>query len=620
MALVGCHVPLSLRVGVGGLILSLALTTAPARAQNNPDQQPRGLAPVPAQQSKPLPSLAPPLAAAPQENVVDIIIKGNHTISRDKVLGTISTRINHPFDQATFEKDVRKLSAKNWFVHVHPLPRQHVPGGVVITLEVVERPTLEAVQFLGNKRVKSRHLAKEAGLKKGDPLDIYAIQDGQRKIESYYQGKAFNDVKVSILEGTKPGDRRAIYLINEGVVQKFHKVTFVGNSSSVAPDGRLKGLVQSRPPIFWFFKGQVDRKKIDEDEEKLLDYYRSLGFFNAHVGKNYGYNDAEDRVDLTFYIVEGKRYKVRNISYIGNKVYPEQALNFNQKLKSGDFFDRNKMNTDIGTIKDIYGSSGYVFCESVCEPVFDEEPGVLDLVYKVNEGSQYRIGDITIQIKGDNAHTRFATVLNRLSIRPGDIADIRNFRNSERRLKASGLYNTDPSKGEPPRIVFSPPDAEDGSDGGKKRSTAKRSGNPDSFRGQSPDNVPAQVRPAAPFLAPTVPGIDARRWTDPATLAPLPGNQSRPRPFAVRAPMAMAGTVAGDQPCCAAGTTLHCQPRNAADWQRRRISRTSHRPAGANHQSRSILVRPAITARHCCLRRATFTRPRLIPTRRRGCR
>jgi outer membrane protein insertion porin family len=504
MALVGRHVPLWLRVLMDGLALSIALVAAPALAQNGPDAQPRNLAPTATQ---PLPSLTPP-PSTPQENVVDIIIKGNHTITRDKVLGTIATRINHPFDQATFEKDVRKLSAKNWFVHVHPLPREHVPGGVVITLEVVERPTLEAVQFLGNKRVKERILRKEAGLKKGDPFDIYAIQDGQRKIESYYQGKAFNDVKVSILEGTKPGDRKAVYLINEGVIQKFHKVTFVGNSYSIAPDGRLKGLVQSRTPIFWFFKGQVDRKKIDEDDEKLLDYYRALGFFNAHVGHDYEYNDAEDRVDLTFYIVEGKRYKVRNISYIGNKVFPEEALNYNQKLKGGDSFDRNRMNSDIGTIKDIYGSTGYVFCEAVCEPVFDEEPGVLDLVYKINEGSLYRIGDINIQIKGDNAHTRYATVLNRLSMRPGDIADIRAFRSSERRLKASALYNTDPSKGELPRIVFSPPDAEDGGDGSngaKKRSTAKRSGNPDSFRGQSPDDVPAQARPTAPFLTPTAP-------------------------------------------------------------------------------------------------------------------
>ena len=128
----------------------------------------------------------------------------------------------------------------------------------------------------------------------------------------------------------------------------------------------------------------------------------------------------------------------------------------------------------------------------------------MDLVYKVSEGRQYRIGDITIQIKGDNSHTRYSTVLNRLSMRPGDIADIRQFRSSERRLKASGLYNVDPSKGDMPKIVFSPPDAEEGGATGKKqRGTARATGNPDSFRGQSPDDTPVVNVGASVAVEPT---------------------------------------------------------------------------------------------------------------------
>ena len=148
-----------------------------------------------------------------------------------------------------------------------------------------------------------------------------------------------------------------------------------------------------------------------------------------------------------------------------------------------------------------------MFADAIAEPQFDLEPGVLDLVYKVNEGKQYRIGDIDIQIKGENNHTRYATVLNRMSIRPGDIADIREFRSSERRLKSSGLYNTDPSKGDLPKIVFSPPDSEEAiANSKRKRATARRTGNPDSFRGQSPDDRAsrrrAPLRPCA-IKAPT---------------------------------------------------------------------------------------------------------------------
>ncbi len=309
-----------------------------------------------------------------------------------------------------------------------------------------------------------------------------------RKLESYYQSKGYNNIKVSILEGTKPGDRGAVYLINEGSMQKFSTVKFEGNSYSIAPDGRLKTLIQSKPPMFWLFKGQVDPKKIEEDVEKLEVYYRGLGFFKAHVGREYEFNEKEDRVSLVFHINEGPRYQVRNISFLGNKVYPDEAFATQRKLNGGDYFDQNKMNGDIGTVKDLYGSNGYVFADVVAELKFDEEPGLLDVIYQVSEGDQYRIGEISVVIKGENSHTRHNTVLNRLSMRPGDIADIRDFRSSERRLKASALFNTDPSKGETPRIVFSPPDSAASMANNKKRASGKRTGDPDSFRGQSPDD------------------------------------------------------------------------------------------------------------------------------------
>src|SRR5581483_7896278 len=147
-----------------------------------------------------------------------------------------------------------------------------------------------------------------------------------------------------------------IYLINEGTIQKFKAVYIEGNSDKIAPSGRLKTMLASKPPILGIFKGQVDRKKIDEDQEKLTAYYRGLGFFKAQVGHDYEFNEAEDRVTLKFFINEGPRYKVRSVAFIGNKVYGEEALSYNLKLKGGDYFDQSKMNTDIGTVKDLYGS------------------------------------------------------------------------------------------------------------------------------------------------------------------------------------------------------------------------------------------------------------------------
>ena len=160
---------------------------------------------------------------------------------------------------------------------------------------------------------------------------------------------------------------------------------------------------------------------------------------------------------ITFVIDEGPRFKVRNVSVIGNTKYTSDALMAELKLKSGDYFNQAKMTADKNALVDKYGGIGYVFADIKPDPRFLEEPAQLDLVYNINEGDRYRVGKINVVIKGEYPHTQLTTVLNRLSLKPGDIVDIREIRASERRLKASQLFEANPANGNAPKIVFSPP-------------------------------------------------------------------------------------------------------------------------------------------------------------------
>ena len=99
-------------------------------------------------------------------------------------------------------------------------------------------------------------------------------------------------------------------------------------------------------------------------------------------------------------------------------------------------------------------------------------------MYHIKEGSRWRVGNIYVHINGENPHTKIQTALNRLSIRSGQIADIREIRASERRLQASGLFLTDPVHGVVPKITYHIPEVTD-------TELANEGGN--GFRGQSPD-------------------------------------------------------------------------------------------------------------------------------------
>lgn len=424
---------------------------------------------------------APPGVATPlpdQEMVVGVRVEGNRTVSEAKVFQQIETRIGRPFKKDVVERDVKNLAERGWFLDVRPLTQQ-VLGGRVVIFRVTERPTLRYVEYLGNESIRDKPLTKETGLKVGDAVDPYAVEEARRKIIQYYQDRGFNKVQVDIKEGISPNDNGAVFIINEGQRQRVSSVSFIGNT--IASDSRLKTQIESKPGILWLFKGYVNRKKIDEDVDKLTSYYRSLGFFRARIGRELDFSD-DGWLKLTFVIDEGPRFKVRSVSFVGNKEFRSDDLSKDMKMLSGEYFNQDKMNTDLGTLRDIYGAYGYVFADIKASPRTLEGQPELDLVYDVEEGGRYRVGRIQVHIEGDNPHTRTKAVLNRVSMRTGDVMDIREMRNSERRLKASSIFNTDPSTGEPPKILFSPPEKEEDSEGGGRR-----------FRGQSPDDVTIMV-------------------------------------------------------------------------------------------------------------------------------
>ncbi len=169
------------------------------------------------------------------------------------------------------------------------------------------------------------------------------------------------------------------------------------------------------------------------------------------------------------------------------------------KLQRGAFFNQSQMNSDVARLQDKYGGIGYVFADVKAENKFLDEPGKLDLVYNITEGDRYRVGRINVEIKGDNPHTQITTVLNRLSLKPGDIVDMRELRDSERRLKASMLFVVDPSKGTPPKIVYSPPDS-----AGKDKTELARRGDSQTSYYRAPEGGGAGPAggPALPALPP----------------------------------------------------------------------------------------------------------------------
>jgi len=426
---------------------------------------------------------APPEQEAPAEQqVLEVRILGNDTIPTDQIEDHISTRVGRPFNRSVVQNDIRRLANLGWFIDVKPL-YQSTPQGRVIIFQVVERPTIRYVTYLGNEKITDKNLGKQTNLKSGGAVDPYAVEEGRRKLAEYYQGRGYNNVQITILEGSKSTDKGIVYLINEGKLQKVWDVEFVGNE--FVSDGRLKTLVKSKPPKFLYFKGFLNREEVDSDVDRLTAYYRSFGYFQARVSRKLEYYPGKKWIKITYVIHEGLRYKIRDVRFLGNNKFEPTGLASTAKLRSGEPFEQTKVLRDQLWLQELYGSHGHVFADIRPETVFLEEPGQVDLIYHIEEGEQFRVGNVIVNIDGDNPHTRIQTVLNRMTLRPGMIADTREIKSSERRLQASSLFEVNAATGVVPKITYRI--TEDSEYEMAKRPTRSKSRS----RSKSPSSIPA---------------------------------------------------------------------------------------------------------------------------------
>src|SRR5204863_9042851 len=133
------------------------------------------------------------------------------------------------------------------------------------------------------------------------------------------------------------------------------------------------------------------------------------------------YDDEGKWLALKLIIDEGPRYMVRNVSIEGgNKFATEPLLKF-LELKSGEYFNQAEENKDVSKLIDLYGSQGHVFADIQPELRYLEEPGMLDVAYKIKEGEVFSVSEVNVHIAGEFPHTKQTVILSRVSPKPGDI-------------------------------------------------------------------------------------------------------------------------------------------------------------------------------------------------------
>jgi outer membrane protein insertion porin family len=391
--------------------------------------------------------------------VTRITIEGNKTIPEEAILRYIETRPGRPASPRLIQQDVAKLHQTRWFLSVRPFYRQieGAPDGedIELVFEVLERPILQEVTFKGNKKIKTGELQAHTGLRTGHAFDVTANRESVQRIKALYRERGHRFAEVTLEKGGSPDDREVVFLIEEGPKVRVRGVKFDGNKFVSGPV--LKTKLSTKSALVGLFGGEYDPDSIRNDVLALKQYYMSLGFFDVEIDSDVRFSEDKGKVTVVFQIEEGRRYQVGSIEVVGNEVIPREQLMHKLKLKPGDDFNARFLREDVTSMKDQYDDIGRLFAKVDPVPHFrEDDSGMVDLTYRVDEDIPRYIGQIRIHIRGDHPHTQEEVVRQQVHrfLKPGMLARGADLRMAQARVRGSHIW--DPA--DPPTFDVQPVD------------------------------------------------------------------------------------------------------------------------------------------------------------------
>lgn len=302
-----------------------------------------------------------------------IKIIGNDSFDTEmlnKALSSIGIKEGGTYDEFTLERlkqelEQQYLSQGKYSVKVKSEVEAQERNRVAITINISEGKVakIKQIRIIGNKHFTKQELVSEFSLTEGGVLSWFTFSDRYskqklsgdlEKLKSFYMDRGYLNFKIEDAQLSITPDKQNVYIViqvNEGEVYKVAKVSLGGKTSPLGKDSA--NLIDIK-------EGETySAKKISNTENSLLAELGRNGYLFAKVDINKDINNANNTVNMIFFITPGKRVYVRRISFVGNVKTQDEVLRREVLQMEGGYISREQIElskqrlAQLGYIKDI---------------------------------------------------------------------------------------------------------------------------------------------------------------------------------------------------------------------------------------------------------------------------
>ena len=370
------------------------------------------------------------------EVVNKIQIDGNKRISDEtiKVYGEI--KLNKDYSEAELNKILNNLYSTDFFEDINLKINNNT-----LNIQVKEYPVVNKLIFVGEKKKGYRDEIKKLIKTKENSSFIKAyLSKDVEIIKKLYSSLGYNFAKIEVKTNEIDNTNLDLLIeINRGERTKISSINFIGNNKIRSK--RLRDVIASEEAKFWKIISKntnLSENLVNLDKRLLVNYYKSIGFYDVKVNSNIAKINQEGNAELIYTVEEGNRYTINKISTNVDQVFDKKIffpLNevFNKHV--GDYYSPFKVKKLLEEIDILIENNNLQFVEHNVEEIIDEDN--IKIIFNIFEGEKKLVE--RINVTGNNT-TNEDVIRGELILDEGDPLTNLNLEKSIAEIKARGLF------------------------------------------------------------------------------------------------------------------------------------------------------------------------------------
>ncbi|MBI2182644.1 MAG: outer membrane protein assembly factor BamA, partial [Deltaproteobacteria bacterium] len=237
----------------------------------------------------------------------------------------------------------------------------------------------------GNVRVEEDGIRLHLKNRPGTLFDSALVE---QDVKAIYRMGFFDDVQAEL-----SADGVLTYKVKE---KPYVREVKVQGNSQVARDKIETALGVGARTI-------LDRPKLAEGVEKIRKLYTDQGYVNAKIDHAVSL-EPNNQAIVVVDIDEGSKLLIKKVTFEGNRAFSDSELRGLIATKEEWLFtfitnrgvlDRDMLTNDVAILSTHYYDNGYID-HQISDPVVLRGRDGLEVVIRINEGKQYRVGKVEI--------------------------------------------------------------------------------------------------------------------------------------------------------------------------------------------------------------------------------